>query len=908
MKKIISLIFALLVLASCVTVVSAANTGFSEVSSSCFHDVTDERWSAEAIKYSVDKGYMNGVGDGKFDPAGSLTRAMVATVLWRREGSPAPTAPSGFSDVPSGAWYADAVAWAKETGIVNGMTETTFAPNAFITREQLATMLFRFSSTAPVSVPERADLSPFADDEKTSAWAKESLEWAVEAGLINGTDGNRLAPGGLATREQFAAIIKRYDDTFRLSFTEPVLRSHYTEKEYPLVENADIYVSVSGDDSAAGTKSAPIRTFAHAVEMVRALKETKDTSVVVAFFAGDYGDPCVTMTAEDSGTREAPVIYCAYGDGDVVFSGGTTVSSDAFTDLTDEDKAAMNFPQRAYDKIKKADMNGIISGFDVEKDVLFSDTGVMSVARFPSKFEDGSDSLIHAGLTTDANHIRIKSDLFKKRIEKYHTTDGMYLFGYLTTGWYKDLLLTDGYTVDEESGGFDFLIPNPESAIFGYLRREPEFASEANNLAAVVNVSEELDSSGEFFFDRSTKTLYVYSPSGTYGLAQKERCVSMDQTDWITFRGLTFSLFRDSMISGNFCHGITVDRCKITKCAGDCAVDFAGCEPGRDFDITVSDSEFRVFACRAFRAEGCNTGANSFNGRGNVEVRNNLFAYVNLIDEGGPDGAAVTVTRVNAAHVHHNEFEYASRGAVSYCRSKNLIAEYNSFSKCMFNSSDGGVFYANESQEDRNNVIRYNVFYPSAWYAAYIDDNEPGTVMYGNLFYNIIGAVIHEGRSNVLNDNVLIRCGLSVTSGVREYVESAMAAGNPDAVSSHYYYRDWQRFFETLEENPEMKAGFEKYYPEVFELSLDLADVDSPSFVLNPVNEIHGNYFFEANGVHHTEETLTYEGSVRWCDIKDNRFLTLEENPIFVNPTKGDYRIRDGADFPDIRFDLVGRY
>ncbi|MBQ6262324.1 MAG: S-layer homology domain-containing protein, partial [Clostridia bacterium] len=106
---------------------------------------------------------MNGVGDGKFDPSGSLTRGMVATVLWRREGSPAPAAPSGFEDVPAGKWYTDAIAWAKETGIVNGLTPTTFGPNSFITREQLATMLFRFASTAPVSVPERADLTPFPD-------------------------------------------------------------------------------------------------------------------------------------------------------------------------------------------------------------------------------------------------------------------------------------------------------------------------------------------------------------------------------------------------------------------------------------------------------------------------------------------------------------------------------------------------------------------------------------------------------------------------------------------------------------------------------------------------------------------------------------------------------------------------
>ncbi|MBQ6262801.1 MAG: S-layer homology domain-containing protein, partial [Clostridia bacterium] len=234
MKKLFSLLFALIMTATVfisALPASAAKTGFS--------DVADDRWSAASIAYAVKCGYMNGVGDGKFDPKGPLTRAMVATVLWRREGSPAPSAPCGFEDVPEGKWYTDAVAWAKETGIVNGLTDKTFGPNSYITREQLGTMLFRFSSSAPVSVPERADLTSFEDDEKVSGWADEALKWAVEAGLINGTGGNVLSPDGKATREQFAAIIERYDNTFKLKYTTPVIRSHYTEKEYPLVEDAD---------------------------------------------------------------------------------------------------------------------------------------------------------------------------------------------------------------------------------------------------------------------------------------------------------------------------------------------------------------------------------------------------------------------------------------------------------------------------------------------------------------------------------------------------------------------------------------------------------------------------------------------------------------------------------------------
>ena len=191
MKKLLSLILAVIMLAAVAAIPLLASAAVS------FSDVTEDMWSYKSISYAVASGYMQGVGDGKFDPEGPLTRAMVATVLWRRENSPAPAAPSGFDDVPAGEWYSDAVAWAKENGVVNGTSEATFEPDAFITREQLGTMLFRFSSSAPVSVPERADLSPFADGGKVSEWATEPLEWAVQAGLIKGTDGNRLAPDGV---------------------------------------------------------------------------------------------------------------------------------------------------------------------------------------------------------------------------------------------------------------------------------------------------------------------------------------------------------------------------------------------------------------------------------------------------------------------------------------------------------------------------------------------------------------------------------------------------------------------------------------------------------------------------------------------------------------------------------------
>ncbi len=151
MKKVFALVLSIIMLASAAVAVFADGSPFSDVKTS--------RWSYEAINYAVKQGYMNGVGNGKFDPAGSMTRGMVVTVLYRREGSPAVTFRNDFSDVKAGKYYSYAVIWAKDEGVVNGITETTFERNGKVSREEVATLLARLSDRSLVSVPARADLS-----------------------------------------------------------------------------------------------------------------------------------------------------------------------------------------------------------------------------------------------------------------------------------------------------------------------------------------------------------------------------------------------------------------------------------------------------------------------------------------------------------------------------------------------------------------------------------------------------------------------------------------------------------------------------------------------------------------------------------------------------------------------------
>lgn len=177
-----------------------------------FTDVSRNAWYAEAVEYAVEAGLMNGTSSTTFAPEENMTRAMLVTVLWRYAGSPE-VGLNTFSDVPEGTWYTQAVTWAAEEGVVNGVGDSRFDPEGNVTREQMATILYRYSNSTGTDTSDRGDLSAFPDASNISAYATDALSWAVAEGLINGTQNGgtvTLAPKGNATRAQVAAILMRY--------------------------------------------------------------------------------------------------------------------------------------------------------------------------------------------------------------------------------------------------------------------------------------------------------------------------------------------------------------------------------------------------------------------------------------------------------------------------------------------------------------------------------------------------------------------------------------------------------------------------------------------------------------------------------------------------------------------------
>lgn len=190
--------------------IAAAGSGSGlGASASQFSDLASGSWYYEAVRSALKNGLMNGTSAHTFSPDMPMTRAMLVTILWRMAGQPDAKA-SPFADVVSGSWYAKAVYWAYDRGLVTGVSETAFAPNEPVTREALVTILYRYASLKQ-NLPAAGDeAGRFADGKQVSAFARNAVNWALQTGLLTGVSKTKLSPKGLATRAQIAVLLERF--------------------------------------------------------------------------------------------------------------------------------------------------------------------------------------------------------------------------------------------------------------------------------------------------------------------------------------------------------------------------------------------------------------------------------------------------------------------------------------------------------------------------------------------------------------------------------------------------------------------------------------------------------------------------------------------------------------------------
>ena len=245
-----------------------------------FTDVKETDWFYKSVMFVYENGLMAGTSATTFDPNSNATRAQLAVIFYRMEGSPKVEGKNSFTDVeygPGTAWYYDAVTWAEQSGVVGGYGDGRFGPGDPVTREQLAAIFYRYAQYKGYDVTAAGNLDRFTDKDKVSEWAKQPLIWAVSSGIVNGTGDNLLSPQGTATRAQLAAMLHRFIDKYGL---KPVATStgtiwtNQTDKKSPL----------TGDNSTAGAEST-----GNAAEMADVSYSQKLTADVASPLTGRNG-------------------------------------------------------------------------------------------------------------------------------------------------------------------------------------------------------------------------------------------------------------------------------------------------------------------------------------------------------------------------------------------------------------------------------------------------------------------------------------------------------------------------------------------------------------------------------------------------------------------------------------------
>lgn len=241
-NKKIYLLVLLIVISSILLVTGASFSTASSIQK--FSDVNEKDWFFSDVQYVHEKELMNGTSNTTFAPNDSTTRGMIVTILWRLDGEPEATSKKPFTDVIRDKYYYDAVVWASANEIVSGYDDATFGPEDFITREQLATILYRYVSQKELNVSADTDISKFKDFEEISGYAVDAMKWANANGIITGITSDTISPKGNATRCQVAAILKR--------ICENILN---TNKDNSLEEQPNTEKEVSTETSKPSTDS-----------------------------------------------------------------------------------------------------------------------------------------------------------------------------------------------------------------------------------------------------------------------------------------------------------------------------------------------------------------------------------------------------------------------------------------------------------------------------------------------------------------------------------------------------------------------------------------------------------------------------------------------------------------------------
>ena len=723
-------------------------------------------------------------------------------------------------------------------------------------------------------------------------------------------------------------LAENYADSYTQREAAPMLLSRYTEKEYPLVTDADFYVSPDGDDANDGSFASPFATPERARDAVRSLDKTERSGITVAFRAGEYRVSALEFTAEDSGTESCPITYCAYGDGEVIFNGGVSLRAEDFRKVTDEamlsrlseqarekvvctDLGALGVTAAQYGKIHAIGAYHTADNYDGDYVgslycELFVNDKRQQLARYPDTGFLATGKVLRQGLseTGDAelqerDEIGTRRNLpgdtyaidkkLAKRLAGWKTLDDVWMFGFWMYDW------ADAST---PIGAFD---PDKKELTTKFVSR---YGAKKDAPYYFFNVFEELDCPGEWYLDRESGLLYLY-PDGDLSAAQIDLTLTTQPilrvrpANCLTFKKLTFKGTRGNAaeISGN---SNTVTRCTVKNIAGN-AVSVYG------YRNLVSENEITRTGKGGILLNGGDV--RSLTPGENKADNNYIHDWSEIYQTYQP---AVTLSGVGNI-CSHNEMCNSPHEAVTYSGNNHLI-EYNNIHDVCLLSDDAGAIYAGRHWNFYGNVIRYNAVYdlgadghrPDG---IYMDDALSGQTIYGNILVNVPKIGIHLGGGRDLNvrNNIIINSNDRSVSYDSRAIDGVFGGWFAD--HSKKGADMWQWLYDSPWQTETWKAAF----PQMAKIRDDFDRTDDPDFAPNPAySVVSGNLI-----VNLTDSIGNIsEAANRYSTVENNAVFGLYRSKrIFNDPENGDYTLKADApvytvlpEFEQIPLSQIGQY
>ena len=698
----------------------------------------------------------------------------------------------------------------------------------------------------------------------------------------------------------------------------------YTEKERPLLKEADLYISPGGSDENDGSFEHPLATVEKARDLLRAMDKTNKTGLTVALMAGEYRVPALSFTAEDGGAESCPVTYAAYGDGEVILNGGVTLSPASFAPVADE-TVLSRFPENARDKIVCADLFALgvtaedygklyaIGSYNTASKYTGDWTGPLAcelffndmrctVARWPNSGEwlytgkvirtgEGRESNGNAtrndnweNLTDPTPDIYEVSGDLAARIESWATLEGVWMFGYWKYDWADASTPIENYDPETRQ-----LTPKFVS-VYGTKTGAPFY---------FYNVPEELDAPGEWYLDRENGKLYLYPPEELSAASvdlslSTEPVIRVENANYLTFDGLTLKGTRGSGMELTGDHN-TVQHCLIKNVAGN-ALSMTG------FGNLASENEITRTGKGGISLSG---GDRETLTPGENKADNNLIhdwseiylTYQPAVSLGGVGNIC-----------SHNEIYNSPHEAITYSGNNHVI-EYNVIHDVCLLSDDAGAIYSGRSWVMYGNVIRYNAVFNVGAHGheptgIYMDDALSGQTVYGNLVVNApdVGISLCGGRDHDVRNNIVIITNQEPFTYDQRARDVALAGKDYD-----------DGMWNELKASPWQTPVWQQAFPQMTRFTDDFSRINDADFVPNPAySVVSGNLTVCFSG----DLGSFSEGAKAYSDISGNACFRLKQmKDIFTDYKNGDYSLPEDSlvfsvlpDFEPLPIGEMGRY